>query len=69
MTEPLSKKRGTRNVYIRHIENLENEIKETLVNFDINNSRHLERLKGLKYSLADKMKKIAILDNEIFDLL
>ena len=69
MTESLSKKRGTRNVYIRHIENLENEIKETLVNFDINNSRHRERLKGLKYSLDDKMKKIAILDNEIFDLL
>ena len=37
MTESLSKKRGTRNVYIRHIENLENEIKETLVNLDINN--------------------------------
>ena len=69
MAESLSKKRGTCNLYIRHIENLENEIKETLVNFDINNSRHRERLKGLKYSLDDKMKKIAILDNEIFDLL
>ena len=45
MTESLSKKRGTRNVYIRHIENLENEIKETIVNFDINNSRHRESLK------------------------
>ena len=69
MTESLSKKWGTRNVYIRHTENLENEIKETIVNFDISNSRHRERLKGLKYSLDDKMKKIAILDNEIFDLL
>ena len=71
MTESLSKKRGTRNVYIRHIENLENEINETIVNFDIKNSRenHRERLKGLKYSLDDKMKKNAILDNEIFDLL
>ena len=39
------------------------------MNFDINNSRHQERLKGLKYSLDDKMKKNAILDNEIFDLL
>ena len=38
MTESLSKKRGTRNVYMSHIENLENEIKETIVNFDINNS-------------------------------
>ena len=61
MTESLSKKRGTRNVYIRHIENLENEIKETLVNFDINNSRHRERLKGLKYSLDNKMKKLQFL--------
>ena len=69
MAESLSKKRGTRNVYIRHIENLENEIKETIANFDIGNSRHRERLKGLKYSLDDKMKKIAILDDEIFDLL
>ena len=45
MTESLSKKRGARNVYIRHIENLENEIKETIVNFDINNSRHRKRFK------------------------
>ena len=69
MTESLSKKRGTCNVYIRHIENLENKRKETVVNFDIDNSRYRERLKGLKYSLDDKMKKNAILDNEIFDLL
>ena len=69
MTESLCKIRGTRNVYICHIENLENEIKETIVNLDINNLRHRERLKVLKYSLDDKMKKIAILDNEIFDLL
>ena len=30
MTESLSKVRGTRNVYIRHIENLENEIRKTI---------------------------------------
>ena len=69
MAESLGKKRGTRNVYIRHIENLENEIKETIENFDISNSRHRERLKGLRYSLDDKMKKVSILDDEIFDLL
>ena len=46
MTESLIKKRGTRNVYIRHIENLENEIKKTIPNFDINNSGHRENLKG-----------------------
>ena len=69
MTEWLSKKRGNRNVYIHPIENLENKIKETISNFDINNPRHQKRLKGLKYSLGDKMKKIATLNYEIFDLL
>ena len=69
MTESLCKKQGTRNVCICHIENLENEIKETIVNLDINNLRHREKLKGLKYTLDDKMKKIAVLDNEMFDLI
>ena len=53
ITESLSKKPETRNAYIRHIENIENEIKETIVNLDIDNSRHRERLKGLKYSLKN----------------
>ena len=66
MTESLSKKPGTLNVYMRHIENLENEIKEAIVNFDINNSRHRERLKGSKYSLDDKMKKIQFLTMKFF---
>ena len=39
------------------------------MNLDISNSRHRERLKGLKYSLDDKIKKIAILDNEFILLL
>ena len=61
MTESLSKKGGTRNVYIQHIENLENEIKERIANFDINNSRHRERIKGLKYSLEIKWKNLQLL--------
>ena len=32
MNEFLSKRWGTRNIYIRHIENVENEIKETIPN-------------------------------------
>ena len=48
ITGLLSRKQGPRNVYIRHIENLENELKETIANFDINNSQYQERLKGLK---------------------
>ena len=69
ITESLSKKWETRNVYISHIENIENEIKETIVKLDIDNSWHRERLKGLKYSLKNEMKKIAILCYQIFDLL
>ena len=40
MAESLSKKWGTHNVYICHIENLENEIKKPIANFDISNSQH-----------------------------
>ena len=55
MSELLSKKRGTRNVYIRHRQNLINEIKELINNFDPSKPKHREKLKGLRYSLDDKM--------------
>ena len=35
MAESLSKQLGTRSVYICHIENLGNEIEETIANFNI----------------------------------
>ena len=69
MSELLSKKRGTRNVYIRHTQNLINEIKELINNFDQSKPRHREKLKGLRYSLDDKMTHVKRLDDEIFELL
>ena len=62
-------KRGTRNVYIRHTQNLINEIKELINNFDPSKPRHLEKLKGLRYSLDNKMNHVKRLDHEIFELL
>ena len=69
MSELLSKKRGRRNVYIRHTQNLINEIKELIDNFDPSKPRHREKLKGLRYSLDDKMNHVKRLDDEIFELL
>ena len=69
MSELLSKKRGRPNVYIRHTQNLINEIKELIDNFDPSKPRHREKLKGLRYSLDDKLNHVKRLDDEIFELL
>ena len=37
-------------------------------NFDPNKPRHHEKLKGLRYSLDDKMTHVKRLDDEIFEL-
>ena len=58
VSELLSKKRGTRNVYIRHRQNLINEIKELINNFDPSKPKHCEKLKRLRNSLGDKMNQI-----------
>ena len=42
MSELLSKKRGTFNVYVRHTQNLINEMKELINNFDPSKPRHRE---------------------------
>ena len=43
MIGSLSKKWGAHNVCTCHTENLENEIKETIANFEISNSRYWEK--------------------------
>ena len=43
MIGSLSKKWGAHNVSTCHTENLENEIKETIANFEISNSRYWEK--------------------------
>ena len=55
MSELLSKKRGTRNFYIRHTQNLINKIKELINNFYPSKPRHREKLQGLRNSVDDKM--------------
>ena len=69
MSKLLRKKRDTRNVYIRHTQNLINEIKKLINYFDPSKRRHDEKLKGLRYSLNDKMNHVKRLDDEIFELL
>ena len=66
MSKSLSKIRGTCNFYIRHTQNLINEIKELINNFDPSKPRHREKLKGLRYSLDDKMNQIKIIRRRNF---
>ena len=68
MSELLSKKRG--NVtFIYDRQNLINQIKELINAFDPSKPRHREKLKGLRYSLDDKLNHVKRLDDEIFELL
>ena len=62
MSKLLRKKRDTRNVYIRHTQNLINKIKKLTNNFDPSKPRHDEKLKGLRYSLNDEI--FELLDQE-----
>ena len=57
MSELLSKKRA--NVTFQYDrQNLINEIKELINDFDPSKPRHREKLKGLRYSLDDKMNDV-----------
>ena len=57
MSELLSKKRA--NVtFLYDRQNLINEIKELINDFDPSKPRHREKLKGLRYSLDDKMNDV-----------
>ena len=69
MSKLLSKKRGIRHVYIRHTQDLINEIKELINRFDPSKPRHCEKLNGLRYSLDDKMNHVKRLDSKMFELL
>ena len=65
----LVKRRGTLNFYIRHKQNLINEIKELINNFDPSKPSHREKLKGLRYSLDDKMTNIKRLMTKFLNFL
>ena len=69
MGEQITVVRGKRNVVLRSLENVKNELKNITQNFDSHDLSLVDRLSGLKYSHEDKIKKVKLIDEELLNLL
>ena len=61
--------RKKRNVVLRSLENVENELNDITQNFDNRGVSLVGRLSGLEYSHEDKIKKVKLIDEELLNLL
>lgn len=64
----LARLRGSRNVYMRHLKNMEEEITGLLKEFSASDEE-VNRLKNLRKGFSDRMIEINKFDNEILQLL
>ena len=69
MGEQIAVVRGKRNVVLRSLENVENELKDITQDFDSRDVSLYDRLSGLKYSHKDKIKKVKLIDEKLLNLL
>ena len=65
MGEQITVVRGKRNVVLRSLENVENELKNIKQNFGSRDVSSVDRLSGLKSSHEDKIKKVKLIDEEL----
>ena len=68
MGEQITVVRGKRNVVLRSLENVENELNDITQNFDSRDVSLVDRLSGLKYSHEDKIKKVKLIGEELLNL-
>ena len=67
--EAQGRRRGTRQVYIRHVNNAEREILDILQNSDPENEEPATVLQLLRDGLTEKLAKIKAIDGSILALL
>ena len=67
MGEQITVVRGTRNVVLRSLENVENDLKNIAQNFDSRDFNLVDLLSGLKYSHEDKIKNVKLIDEELLN--
>ena len=67
--EVLGRHRGTRQVYIRHVSNVEREILDILQNFEPKNEESVTILELFRAGVTDKLVKIKAIDYSILALL
>ena len=69
MEGDLAKLRGSRRVYIRHLENTVTAINKLIHDFDFGNEQHIVEIKTLKATPSNKIEQIKLLNNQILSLL
>ena len=65
MAAEITKIRGKRNVYYRHLENLDGEIHTLLKNFEFRDEDHIVKLNSLRSSYQKKVENVEALDDQI----
>ena len=69
MAEEITKLRGLKSVYIRHLKGLEIELENGLVDFVAGSEQHIVNLLGLKWSYLSDVEKIKAQNDNILALL
>ena len=67
--EGLSRLRGTRAVYLRHMKNMERSILDKIGTFSCENEDQISELHALKNGFSEKISKIKELDEKMLELL
>lgn len=68
-SEDITKIRGTRNVYLRHIKNVGNEIAGLVANLDLNEESQICKLTSLRDSFQEKWVAIKQYDDDMINLI
>ena len=69
MTEQITKLRGLKSVYTRHLKGLDMELENSLVDFVAGSEEHIVNLSGLKKYYLSHVEKIQAQNSNILALL
>ena len=65
----LTRLKGSKQVYLRYMENMEWSILDEIGTFSCENEEQISRLTGLKNGLLEKIDKVKKIDQKILDIL
>ena len=65
----LTRLKGSKRVYLRHMKNMERSILDEIGTFSCENEEQITRLTGLKDGLLEKTDKVKEIDQGIIDIL
>ena len=65
----LTRLKGSKRVYLRHLKNMERSILDEIGAFSCENEEQITKLPGWKNGLLEKIDKVKETDQEILDIL